>query len=213
MLILEADAPRGVVLFGSGAGGDPRRYSTLLDALSRTGFTVLAPTNERFDPRTVTTEQLLERVHSLTSALSEYDHIDLPVVAAGHSVGGWAVLCLAGAQPWDHAGQPIPVPAEERVTRLALLAPTLGWFQAPGALAEVRVPIDVFAGAKDSITPASTAEILRSAPATVEIHVYQNAGHFDFMTDLPPGIGPTSGLDHARFLHELTSQVDVAVSK
>lgn len=173
---------------------------------------MLAPTNERFDPSTVRTEHLLERVRSLTSALWEYAHTDLPMVAAGHSEGGWAVLCLAGAQPWDRAGQPIPVPAEERVTRLVLLAPTLGWFQAPGALAEVRVPIDVFAGAKDFITPASTAEILRSAPATVNIHVCQNAGHFDFMTDLPPGIGPTPGLDHARFLHELASQIDVAVS-
>ena len=45
----------------------------------------------------------------------------------------------------------------------------------------------------------------------MEIHVYQKAGHFDFMTDLPPGIGPTPGLDHARFLHELTSQIDIAV--
>ena len=119
------------------------------------------------------------------------------MVAAGHSVGGWAALCLAGAQPWDRTGRPIPVPAEESVTRLILLAPTVGWFQAPGALAEVEVPISVFAGAKDSITAASTAELLRSAPATVDIHVYENAGHFDFMTDLPPTMTPTPGLDHA----------------
>ncbi len=162
MLILEAGDPHGIVLFGSGAGGDPRRYSTLLDTLARGGFTVLAPVNERFDPRVVTTEQLRERVQSLISALSECDNTDLPVVAVGHSVDGWAALCLAGAQPWDRDGSPIPVADEKRVTRLILLAPTVGWFEAPGAPARVRVPMSVFAGAMDLITPPATAEILRS---------------------------------------------------
>ncbi|WBM78939.1 hypothetical protein KIV56_10150 [Cryobacterium breve] len=161
----------------------------------------------------MTTEQLLDRVHGMASALSKYARTDLPVVAAGHSVGGWAALCLAGAHPWDRDGQPIPVHAEERVTRLVLLAPTVGWFQAPGALAEVTAPTDVFVGAKDSITPASTLEILRSAPARVNIHTEENAGHFDFMTDLPPGMTPTSGLDHVTFLHKLASQIAVAIQQ
>ncbi|TFC06535.1 alpha/beta fold hydrolase [Cryobacterium sp. MDB2-33-2] len=211
MVVLEAAAARGVVLFGSGAGGDPRRYSTLLDFLAGHGFTVLAPTNERFDPRTVTTENLLERVHSLTSALSDYDHANLPVIAAGHSVGGWAALCLAGAQPWDRNGKPIPVPVGVRPSRLILLAPTVGWFQAPGALAEITAPMDIFVGAKDSITPTSTVEILRSAPAEVNIHLNENVGHFDFMTDLPPGMTPTRGLDRGKFLHKLASQIAIAL--
>ncbi len=211
MLVLEPESSRGIVLFGSGAGGDPRRYRTLLDALKTNGFTVLAPTNERFDPRTVTTDQMRDRVQTLKDALSEYTHGDLPVIAAGHSVGGWAALCLAGAQPWDRDGQPLAVPVEERVTRLVLLAPTVGWFRAPGALAEVRVPVGVFAGAKDSVTPSATTELLRAAPAPMDVHVYENAGHYDFMTELPPGMTPTPGLDHAVFLHELASKITAAV--
>lgn len=159
------------MLFGSEVGGDPARYKTLLDALTQKEFTVLAPTSERFDGRTVTTDQLRDRVRALKLALSEYSHIGLPVVAAGHSVGGWAALCLAGGQPWDRAGKSIPVDAEERVTRLVLIAPTVGWFQAPGALAAVRVPMTVVAGAKDSVTPAATTEILRSAPVHVDVTV------------------------------------------
>lgn len=163
MLVLETESPRGIVLFGSGAGGDPRRYRTLLEAFTTNGFTVFAPTNERFDPRTVTTDQLHERVQTLKDVLPEYTHGDLPVIAVGHSVGGWAALCLAGAQPWDRDGHPLAVPVEERVTRLVLLAPTVGWFRAPGALAEVRVPVSVFAGAKDSVTPSATTELPGSA--------------------------------------------------
>ncbi|TFC27543.1 hypothetical protein E3O55_12005 [Cryobacterium sp. MDB1-18-2] len=211
MLILEAPDAEGILLIGSGAGGDPRRYSTVLDSLAAIGFTVLAPKNERFDPRTVTTEQLLDRAHGLAAALSKYARTDLPVVAAGRSVCGWAALCLAGAHPLDRDGKPLQVDAEERVTRLVLLAPTVGRFQAPGALVDVTVPTDVFVGAKDSITPASMVEILQSAPAMVSIHTEENAGHFDFMTDLPPGMTPTRGLDHAMFLRELASQIAVAI--
>lgn len=69
-------APRGIVLFGAGAGGDPRRYRDLLDGFVDAGHVVLAPTNERFDPRTVTTEQLQGRVESLISALADYHHAD-----------------------------------------------------------------------------------------------------------------------------------------
>lgn len=159
--------------------------------------------NERFDPRVVTTEQLQSRVESLVSALADYHDADLPVVASGHSVGGWAALCLAGAQPWGRDGQPIPVPAVQRVTRLVLFAPPVGWFQAPGALRRVDVPIVVHAGENDVVTPADTAALLRTAPGTVSIRVHENVGHYDFMTELPPNMTPTSGQDHAVFLREL----------
>ncbi len=205
-------APRGIVLFGAGAGGDPRRYRDLLDGFVDAGHVVLAPTNERFDPRTVTTEQLQGRVESLISALADYHHADLPIVASGHSVGGWAALCLAGAQPWSRDGQPIPVAAAQRVTRLVLFAPTVGWFQAPGALSRVEVPIIVHAGENDMVTPADTATLLRAAPGTVSIQVHENVGHYDFMTELPPNMTPTSRLDHAVFLRELRRLAGTGIS-
>lgn len=208
MLVLEPSrAPRGIVLFGPGAGGEPSRYAGLLDGFVDAGFVVLAPTHERFDPRTVTTQQLQERVVGLKNALSDYGDTQLPVVAAGHSVGGWAALCLAGGQPWTQDGQEIAVTTEERVSRLVLYAPTVGWFRAPEALAKVRQPIIVHAGASDTITPPTTAELLRTAPAPVSIRVHNNVGHYDFMTELPPGVAPTSGLDRQAFLSELIESV------
>lgn len=204
MLVLEpSDTARGTVLFGPGAGGDPARYRGLLEAFADAGFVVLAPTHERFDPRSVSTEQLLDRVDGLRAALVDHGADDLPVIAAGHSVGAWAAVCLAGGQPWTREGRAIPVVPEERVSRLVLYAPTLGWFRAPGALAHVRRPITAHVGSRDTVTPPGTAELLRTAPAPVSIRTHENVGHHDFMTELPPSIAPTTGLDHAAFLREL----------
>lgn len=208
MVVLEAAHPRGIALFASGAGGDPRRYGTLLEALADRGLTVLAPAAPRLDARTVTADQVRERAAGLTSALSEYADERLPVTVVGHSIGGTATLCLAGARPWDRdADQPFSVPTEARVARTVLLAPSLGWFGAPGALAHVRVPIDALAGARDVVTPAASTAVLRSAPSPVRIHVYEDVGHFDFMSELPPGKAPTPGLDHAAFLAEMAARV------
>lgn len=148
-------------------------------------------------------EQLQGRVSSLKAALSDFSDDLLPVIAAGHSVGGRAALCLAGGQPWTRDGRAIAVPTEERVSQLVLFAPSLGWFQPPGALARVYTPITVHAGVSDTITPAVTAELLRAAPATVNIRIHENVGHYDFMTELPPTVAPTVGLDQDAFLREL----------
>lgn len=83
----------------------------------------MAPADQRFDPHSVSTYQLQERVSSLKTALADCGHDHLPVIAAGHSVGGWADLCVADRQPWTRYGRAIMVPAEERVSRLVLFAP------------------------------------------------------------------------------------------
>ncbi|SKB02148.1 hypothetical protein SAMN06295879_3456 [Agreia bicolorata] len=195
------------VLFAPGAGGDPARYSVLIDAIRDAGFPVIAPQSEHFDPRTVTTSQLQARVDDLHRALTEHGDVDSVVSVVGHSVGAWAALCLAGAQPWGKDGQPIEVSANPRVTRLVLLAPTVGWFAAPGALDRVVVPMSIHVGAADTVTPPGTASLLRSAPADVAINEYANVGHYDFMSTLPPHVMPTNGLDHAVFLRELAQTI------
>ncbi|MFB2554481.1 alpha/beta fold hydrolase [Herbiconiux liangxiaofengii] len=198
---------RPTVLFAPGAGGDPARYSAITDAIRDAGFHVIAPRSERFDPRTVTTQQLQARVEDLHRALDEHEDPDSEVTVVGHSVGAWAALCLAGAQPWGMDGKPIEVRANPRVTRLVLLAPTVGWFAAPGALDDVVAPMHVHVGAVDTVTPPRTAEILRAAPAPVDIHEHANVGHFDVMSTLPPTVAPTPGLDHGAFLRELAHTI------
>ncbi|MBO4236465.1 hypothetical protein [Pseudonocardia alni] len=79
--------PRGIVLFGPGAGGGPGRYTTLTGALRDAGRDLLAPRAERFAPGTVTPGQLRTRVGLLHDALAAHpDRDTLPVVAAGHSI-------------------------------------------------------------------------------------------------------------------------------
>ncbi|MCM3849757.1 hypothetical protein ND486_26550 [Pseudonocardia sp. DR1-2] len=200
---------RGIVLFGPGAGGDPGRYTTLTGALRDAGWDVLAPPAERFTPGTVTPGQLRTRVGLLHDALAAHpDRDTLPVVAVGHSIGGWAALCLAGARPCTRDGAELAVPAEPRVSRLVAIAPPVGWFAAPGALAAVTVPVAVHVGASDTVTPPSSTELLRAAPGPVTVTVHEGVGHFDVaMTELPPGERPAAGLHHRAFLDGLAAAV------
>ena len=211
MIIYPPDTARGILLFGPGAGGDPNRYQALIDAVAAAGFIVSAPTHERFDGRTVTDEQMRQRALGLAESLREVDREDLPVIAAGHSAGGWAALCLAGAQPWGRTRQRIPVPVEPRVTRVVTMAPTLGWFQAPTALDNLRVPVVVLAGTADMVTPPTTAEILRAAPADVSVLTYEGVGHLDFLSALPPTVTPTPGLNHDSFIEMLAADFVAAI--
>ena len=74
MILTPAGKPRGIVLFAPGAGGDPARYEALTSAAMNAGFIVAAPAHERFDVRTVTDEQVRERVIGLVEALREVGH-------------------------------------------------------------------------------------------------------------------------------------------
>ena len=206
MVTLEPENPRGIVVFGAGAWGDPDRYRPFLEDLRSSGFIVLAPRSERFDHRTVTTEQLIARPASMLAALSARAPHDLPITAMGHSIGGWAALCLAGAVPYTRDGQPLPVPRERRVCRLVLFAPTVGWFQAPGALTQVSAPMKVFVGDSDTVTPPATAEVLQQAPVTVDVQLCRYAGHFDFMNTPPPGKPSDPKLDRTAFLRRLATE-------
>jgi len=203
MILFPSGEPRGIVLFAPGAGGEPARYEALIGAARNAGFIVAAPAHERFDVRSATDEHVRERAIGLAQVLEEVGHPDLPVIAAGHSVGGWAALCVAGAQPWSRDGRPIPVPVNSRVSAVIALAPPLGWFRAPGALHKLTVPVTVMMGAADVVTPPETADILREAPTVVSVRTYAGVGHFDFLSVLPPTVAPTPGLDHREFTESL----------
>lgn len=84
-----------------------------------------------------------------------------------------------------------------------MLAPTLGWFREPSALERVDVPLVAMVGELDRVTPPAELDLLRAGPGLVEERRYEGVGHLDFMSELPPGVVPTDGLDHIRFLDEL----------
>lgn len=190
-----------VVLFAAGAGGDPERYLPLLEHLSAHDCQVIAPYFERFDAREATTAELLARPAALLEALHRWTFPEAAVVVVGHSIGGWAGLCLAGATPWGRDGRPLALPREPRVGRLVLYAPAAGWFAAPGALDAVTAPILVYAGEKDTVTPVEQAILLKRAPAPVDLRVVPAAGHFSFMHTPPPGTAEDESFDRGQCLN------------
>ena len=213
VLTLGPADPRRVVLFAAGAGGDPERYRPLLDHLAAHGCLVIAPRFDRLIAREATTAQLLARPTGLIEALRQYAPGDSEVVVAGHSIGGWAGLCLAGAKPWGRDGRPIDVPREPRVSRLALYAPATGWFAAPGALDAVTAPALVYAAELDTVTPVEQALLLKHAPAEVEVRIVPKAGHFSFMHRPPPGTAEDPAFDRSGFLTGLAqSTLDFALA-
>ncbi|HEX7308988.1 alpha/beta hydrolase family protein [Lentzea sp.] len=192
-----------IVLFAAGGGGDPERHRPLLDHLTAAGCEVVAPRFERLAPGEPSTADLLKRPEGLVEAL-EGTSGDVTVV--GHSIGGWAALCLAGATPWGRGRKPLDVPRSPRVSRLVLFAPAAGWFVGPRALDGVDVPVLAYAGTKDTVTPPLQVEVLRKAPGPVEIRVVPGAGHFSFMNTLPPHVPEDPDFDRPAFLDRLAAE-------
>jgi pimeloyl-ACP methyl ester carboxylesterase len=207
--ILEAAEPSHVVLFSVGAGGNPERHLPLLATLADLGCSVAAPHFERLVSLIPTESDLLLRARRLRLALDYVMRPGHPVAGVGHSIGATMLLALAGAQAWTRAGQCVSITPDKRFDRLVLLAPATDFFRVPGALDGVRLPILAWAGTKDEITPPAQAEFLNDAikaPATVEVHIVESAGHFTFMNDPPPHtIDPLPNRD--AFLADLAGTV------
>lgn len=176
------------VLFAVGAGGNPERHVTLLDALAAAGCLVIAPHFERLASPVPTEEELTRRAKRLGLALEALIKPGSVLIGVGHSIGASTLLALAGAQMWLRNGNQLRIEANKQLTRLALLAPPTGFFRAPDALETVHVPVLVLVGSDDDITPPAQSEWLaQNMPdgQNVEVRIIKGAGHFSFM-DLPP---------------------------
>lgn len=187
--VLEAEQPLRVILFAVGGGGNPERHAPLLASFAERGCSVIAPHFERMLSPMPTEEDLLLRARRLRAALDAIARSDLPTVGVGHSIGASVLLALAGGQLWMGPGRPLPITPEARIGRLALMAPATGFFQAPGALDAVRVPILAWSGTRDVVTPPEQAQRLRDAldgRVPFELRITEGAGHFTFMNVPPP---------------------------
>ncbi len=198
-----------VVLFAVGAGGQPERHATLLSALAESGCTVVAPHFERLASPVPREADLTLRARRLSLALDAFVQPGTTATGVGHSIGAATLVALAGAQMWLGPGRRVNIAPDNRLARLALLAPPTGFFQAPGALDAVRVPILAWAGSEDSITPPAQTEWLAHAMRdwqTVDVRVTDGAGHFSFM-DLPPPQTTELLPNKQAFLREHSSEV------
>jgi hypothetical protein len=198
-----------VVLFAVGAGGQPERHATLLDALAESGCTVVAPHFERLASPIPTEADLTLRARRLSLTLDALVQPGATAAGVGHSIGAATLVALTGAQMWLGTGRRVNIAPDSRLTRLALLATPTGFFQAPGALNAVRVPILAWVGSKDGITPPAQTEWLAHAMRdwqTVDVRVTDGAGHFSFM-DLPPPQTTEPLPNKQAFLREHSSEV------
>lgn len=205
----EAKENAPIVLFAVGSGGQPERYGTLLRALSESGCTVLAPHFERLASPFPSEADLALRARRLSLALDAFVQHGTTAAGVGHSIGASTLVALAGAHMWLGPGRRVSIAPDARLTRLALLAPPTGFFQAPAALDAVRVPILAWAGSEDGITPPAQSEWFANAlhdRQAVSLRVTPGAGHFSFM-DMPPPQTTEPLPDKPAFLREYSRDV------
>jgi len=226
-----------LVMISHGSGGSNVAYRTLAKSLAQDGFVValpLHPRNNRDDNSLADTDTLLvNRPRELRAAIDfmfdsdEFREHLVPDAAAliGHSMGGYTALALAGGRPiagphetQDHQPRLIRVDPDPRVKALVLLAPATPWFQAPGALRNVRLPILMRTAEKDVHTPGWFSEIVKrgvAEPRLVEHKIVANGNHFAFLSPFPPesttpDFAPSQdppGFDRASFLEQLAADI------
>lgn len=178
-----------VVLFAAGAGGLPERYTTLLRSLIASGYTVIAPHFERLASPVPHEEELIRRTRRLSLALDFFAQYDTRVVGVGHSIGATILVAMAGGDMWLKSGNRVDIKTDERLTRLALLAPPTGFFRAPNALNAIKLPLLVWVGSEDTVTPPIQTEWFAQAIRDwniADVHITEGAGHFSFMDNPPP---------------------------
>ena len=232
-----AEGSHPLVAISHGSKSTPLVQRTLAMHLARNGFVVVVPEHERDnrnDSSAFGTAALLgERPRQLRRAI-DWAFADDALAArlrpdvvgvVGHSMGGYTGLALAGGRPTAFANETpdgtapaIEVEPEPRMRALVLLAPATPWYLAPGALRDVRVPILMLTGQRDTLAPAWMADLVTAGvpePSAVRHHVVPNAGHFAFLSPFPPAMVrpdfPPSqdppGFDRAAFHAELYDRV------
>jgi predicted dienelactone hydrolase len=189
-----------LVLLSHGSGGSPLLYRTLSLRLARAGFVVALPKHQGNslgdNELENSTQNLLQRPRQLLAVLDAVMAeetlrgalSDDPVIAMGHSMGGYTVLSVAGGQPWSRDREKLAVPHDPRIGALVLMAPACGPFLAPGALAAVTAPILALTAEHDPLTPDGQIRAALAGvpdPASVTIRTIPNAGHFSFLSPFP----------------------------
>lgn len=207
--VLQASDASRTVLFAVGAGGSPYRHMPLLNMLAEQGCTVVAPHFERMTSRLVSAPELALRIRRVRLAVDYASCAKQPIYGVGHSIGSAVLIGLAGGQMWMHDGKRLDFEPDKRIERMVVFTPAMDFFTAPGALDEVRIPIQAWVGSLDSITPPSQTAFLKSALGSfVDARFIDGAGHFSFMNELPPNV-----VDSVEEREPFLAQVNLEVNK
>ena len=207
--VITADHQTNIVLFAAGRGGHPARHLPFLTALAERGSTIIAPHFDMLKTTVPEKAELDERIETLEDVIASHAGDTPQLVGIGHSIGAVVLLAAAGAKGRTRAGDLFGAQQPVQFARLALFAPPTGFFRPPGALEDVDTPMDIWVGAKDTITPPEQALFLKSAldgKPPVNVHIDPDAGHFTFMNELPPGVIDPH-LDRSAYLTTLAEQI------
>ncbi|MCZ4313070.1 hypothetical protein O4H66_06615 [Comamonadaceae bacterium G21597-S1] len=205
--VLQPTVAKRCVVFAAGRGGNPLRHFGLLQDLVNRDLLVIAPHFDMLTSAIPGMEDLAGRVHRLASTIEQHCPADLSLCGLGHSIGTVVLLVAAGAVATTLSGDELADSSFRAFSRLVLLAPPTDFFRRPGALASVSVPIQVWSGGQDSITPQAQARFLVGAldgKTGVDLRIEQRAGHFTFMDELPPHVSDPHP-DRAGFLRALAA--------
>lgn len=209
VMVLQPASASRCVLFAAGRGGNPLRHLGLLQALADAGMLVIAPHFDMLASSAPTGAELSERIRRLSLAAVRHCPSGLPVAGLGHSIGTVALLLLAGAEADTLAGERVRAEPGFPFDRLALLASPTDFFRRSSSLGSLKVPVQVWVGDRDAITPPAQAAYLREAidgVVPVDIRVVEGAGHFSFMNELPPHVVDTHP-DRDGFLRSLADEL------
>ena len=129
------------------------------------------------------------------------------VVLLGHSVGATPLLSLVGGfyPPGNATGH-----ADPRVRALVLLVPSTSWYQKPGALARVRIPMLMITAEHDAHIPPATWELLQRElpPSTPFQHYMVPGANHGSLQSPDPEPATTHGFDRAAFQPILAGRID-----
>ncbi|MBP2158738.1 MULTISPECIES: hypothetical protein [Asticcacaulis] len=203
--VYEVRAPARTIMFAAGRGGSPARHRGLLDRLAGAGLFVVAPHFDMITSPMAGADDLRQRLKRLEKAIAAFAPDGVPIVGAGHSIGGSLLLVMAGATAWTFSRESVSATTRTDFRRLILFAPPTQFFRGPGALDGVNVPVTVWSGGRDDITPPEQATFLKDAIGA-EVRLAEDAGHFTFMDDLPPQVSDPHP-DRPAFLAALVDEV------
>lgn len=209
ILSISARQPVHTILFSVGAGGNPNRHVNLLTALADSGCHVIAPHFERLTGGMTTESELTLRMRRLSLSLDYAATKGYPVNAAGHSIGATMLLGMTGGDIWTSTRKKIASTPDVRIGKISLFAPAMDFFRVPGALDQVRLPVQVWCGLNDTKTPPEQTRFLvdsLKSSIKVDARYIEGAGHFSFMNELPPAIVDPMP-DREAFLNNVAKEV------
>jgi predicted dienelactone hydrolase len=220
------DAP--IVVLSHGMQGTPWGYRGLTAHLARAGYLVALvehPGDSRRDGALAgTAANLVNRPRHVRLVLDALDAKHAAII--GHSMGGYTALAIAGGKPMalpnqnpDGIARPVEVEHDPRVRCAVLLAPAIPWLMAPGALANVEIPVMVRVGEQDDGTPSYFIHSIVKALPHLDYATVPGAGHFAFFYPVPPALQRLEpgqdppGFDRAAYQSQLYAEIDAFLGR